>query len=107
MMKLSSALTLGLGLALLGFYSMAGNAESDPATWPPELDAVKAAPKNHRVIFESAEVRVLSVTVAPGEREVLHHHRWPSVMVIDSLSKIVDYDEAGAENTGQAFTGES
>ncbi|MEZ5904561.1 MAG: hypothetical protein R3C69_05450 [Geminicoccaceae bacterium] len=32
---------------------------SDPASWDPELDAVKAAPRHHKVIFENANVRVL------------------------------------------------
>ena len=35
---------------------------SDPSTWDPELDAVKAAPKHHKVLFENDRVRVLEVT---------------------------------------------
>jgi hypothetical protein len=27
-------------------------------------------------------MRVLEVAVEPGERENLHHHRWPSIMVV-------------------------
>jgi hypothetical protein len=38
---------------------------------------------------------VLSVSVQPGEREALHHHSRPSVMVIDSLVKLEDYDASG------------
>jgi hypothetical protein len=73
----------------------AGLAEA--ATWPMDHDAVKAAPKNHKVIYESADVRVLEVTVQPGERELVHHHQWPSVMVVDSRPKYVNYDKDGKE----------
>ena len=37
---------------------------SNPATWDPALDAVVAAPKHHRVIFENERLRVLE----PGLR---------------------------------------
>jgi hypothetical protein len=63
--------------------------------WPPELDAVVAAPDNHRVLFEDEQMRVLEVKVRAGELEKLHHHRWPSVMVIDSLPNYVNYDKDG------------
>lgn len=36
---------------------------SDPSTWDPDLDAVVAAPKHHRVIFENDCLRVLDVTL--------------------------------------------
>jgi hypothetical protein len=49
--------------------------ETNEGEWPPRLDAVIAAPKNHRVLMEDETVRVLEVTVEPGEREALHHHR--------------------------------
>ena len=70
---------------------------TDPATWDPMLDAVKAAPGNHQVLFENDAIRVLSVTVRPGEREEVHHHRWPSVMVVDALGPLKDYDANGRE----------
>lgn len=57
----------------------------DPASWDPSLDAVVAAPKNHRVIFENENLRVLEVVLEPGEEEPVHHHRWPSVFVLDSV----------------------
>jgi len=67
--------------------------ESDQ--WPKEREAVVAAPKNHRVVYESSEIRVLEVTVLPGEREQPHHHQWPSVMVVDSRPQYVNYDKDG------------
>jgi hypothetical protein len=69
----------------------------DPASWPNQLDAVVAAPQHHRVLYEDARIRVLSVTVEPGETEPPHHHRWPSVFVIDRLVKLRDFDGAGRE----------
>lgn len=56
----------------------------EAAKLPPAQDGVAAAPENHRVIFENDDIRVLDVLVRPGEREVLHHHRWPSVFVVDA-----------------------
>ena len=58
---------------------------SDPSTWDPKLDAVVAAPKHHKVIFENDRLRVLDVTLEPNDEEPLHHHRWPSVFVLDSI----------------------
>lgn len=59
--------------------------QTDPAHWLPELDAVIAAPANHRVIFENDRLRVLEVTLEPDEEEPVHHHRWPSVFVFDQV----------------------
>jgi hypothetical protein len=67
----------------------------NPAGWPDSLDAVIAAPKNHKVVLENDRVRVLDVTVQPGERESLHAHRWPSVMYVMSEDNIRDYDAHG------------
>jgi hypothetical protein len=59
--------------------------ESDPETWDPALDAVVAAPKNHRVVFENENLRVLEVILDTDEEEPVHHHRWPSVFVFDEV----------------------
>lgn len=67
----------------------------DPAEWPPELDALTAAPKNHTVLLENDEVRVLEVLVEPGELEALHHHRWPSVLHIMEAGHFIDRDADG------------
>jgi len=65
---------------------------SDPATWDPSLDAVLAAPENHTVLYEDDMIRVISVSVAPGATEKPHHHRFPSVFVIDRMVKVRDFD---------------
>lgn len=69
----------------------------NPADWPPELDAVIAAPDNHEILLEHDRVRMLEVTLAPGEVEPLHHHRWPSVLYIQSAGDFLDLD--AEENT--------
>ena len=71
-------------------------ASSDPSIWDPELDAVKAAPKHHKVIFENDRVRVLEVTLEPHDEEPVHHHRWPSVFVFDRIKPpVVDISPDG------------
>jgi hypothetical protein len=59
----------------------------DQAAFADGYDAVEAAPKSHRVLFENAFVRVLEVDVEPGMTVRWHHHRWPSLMV--------DWDQGG------------
>jgi predicted metal-dependent enzyme (double-stranded beta helix superfamily) len=73
-------------------------AADDPAAWSPELDAVVAAPAHHKVLYEDDFIRVLSVSIAPGAVEPPHHHRWPSVFVIDRMiKKARDFDGDGNE----------
>jgi hypothetical protein len=70
--------------------AMADNrADLDPSTWDPTLDAVVAAPKHHKVIFENERLRVLEVTLEPNDEEPIHHHRWPSVFVFDQIQEPV------------------
>ena len=56
-----------------------------PSTWDPAHDAVTAAPKHHKVLFENDKLRVLEVTLESDDEEPLHHHRWPSVFVLDQV----------------------
>ena len=58
---------------------------SKPVIWDPAFDAVVAAPAHHKVIFENDKLRVLEVTLQPNDEEPLHHHRWPSVFVLDQV----------------------
>jgi hypothetical protein len=69
----------------------------DETEWPLHLDALVAAPANHRLLHEDDEVRVLEVTVQPGERENLHHHRWPSIMVVLARPDYRNFDADGNE----------
>ena len=58
---------------------------ADNRDWDPAFDAVVAAPKNHKVVFENERLRVLEVTLESGDEEPIHHHRWPSVFVFDQI----------------------
>ena len=69
---------------------------SNPATWDPALDAVLAAPKHHKVLFENENLRVLEVSRPPNDEEPVHHHRWPSVFVLDQIKPpVVDISPDG------------
>lgn len=57
----------------------------DAAGWDPALDAVAAAPRHHKVLYENENLRVLEVTLPPNDEEPLHHHRWLSVFVFDQI----------------------
>ena len=50
-------------------------------------DAIAAAPDHHRVVFENEKVRVLEVTIKPGEKEPFHVHM-PSVMTVIAGAKL-------------------
>jgi hypothetical protein len=59
-----------------------GKKTADSAwAWPDSLDAVKAAPDNHKIVYEDDRVRILEVLLRPYEFESMHTHKLPSVMI--------------------------
>ena len=60
--------------------------------WPPELDALIAAPDNHKLILENEKVRVLDTLIHPGDTTPVHTHANPSVFYILSWSDFIRYD---------------
>lgn len=48
-----------------------------------QYDALVAAPETHVLVFENEEVRVLKLTLMPGQKEKMHHHPWKSVMICE------------------------
>jgi hypothetical protein len=62
-----------------------------PWPWPESTDALVAAPTSHRVLLENDQVRVLEVTIEPGNREPEHTHRAPSVMIVDEPARLRYY----------------
>ena len=50
--------------------------------WPENLDALKAAPDNHKIVYEDNDVRVLAVILDGKKSEPIHTHKWKSVMWI-------------------------
>jgi hypothetical protein len=71
--------------------AQAGKAQN-ACPWPDNLDAVKAAPENHKVIFENEHVRV---TIAPRSKEPIHAHCWPSTLYIQQAGDAIDRDANG------------
>ena len=63
--------------------------------WPPELDALIAAPKHHRLLFENDRVRVLDTRIAPGDTVPVHTHRWQAVNHVVAWSDFVRRDAGG------------
>ena len=68
---------------------------TDTEQWPPELDAVIAAPNHHTILLENDRVRVLDTRIEPGDKTPLHTHRWPSVYYIISIADFVRRDAEG------------
>jgi hypothetical protein len=44
------------------------------------------------VLLETTAVRVLEITIEPGDREPEHVHRCPSVMIVDEPARIRYYE---------------
>ena len=60
-----------------------------------DSDAVIAAPNSHKILLENDNVRVVEVVVLPGQTEPMHTHAWPSVMIVNTSTKIKYYDASG------------
>lgn len=60
-----------------------------------QFDAVKVSSKTHKVLFENDKVRVLEVTIQPGEKEPIHTHPYKSITIIEKPSRVRYYDEDG------------
>jgi hypothetical protein len=63
--------------------------------WPPEMDALIAAPRHHKLLFENEKVRVLDTFISPGELTEIHTHQWPASLYILSWSHFIRYDVDG------------
>ena len=63
--------------------------------WHDELDALAAAPGNHRLLLENERVRVLETVIPEATSTPVHTHRWASVEYIVSASSFVRRDGDG------------
>jgi quercetin dioxygenase-like cupin family protein len=63
--------------------------------WPDELDALSAAPDNHRVLLENERVRVLQTHIPVGATTPVHIHRWPRIEYVQGGSHLVRRDGDG------------
>ena len=68
---------------------------SKPWPWPPELDAVIAAPGHHQLIFENDRIRLLDTRIPVGDKVPVHTHRWPGVYYTIRFSHFVRRDGEG------------
>ncbi|HJW18746.1 MAG TPA: hypothetical protein VJ499_16570 [Flavisolibacter sp.] len=69
----------------------AGNGE----TWPGELDALRADPLHHQLLFENELVRVLDTLIQPGDITELHTHCFAAALYVISWSDFIRYDAQG------------
>jgi quercetin dioxygenase-like cupin family protein len=61
----------------------------------PDLDALVAAPRHHRLAYEDDRVRVLETIVLPGETTPLHTHSWPGTLYVLGGSEFIRRDAQG------------
>jgi hypothetical protein len=102
-MKKFNKSTNFLALVFLTFVFTVGaaaqtkNNQNKPAfiipnwSWPDKLDAVAAAPKNHHVVYEDNNVRVLQVICPPGKEEPVHTHQYKSTMWFTQSARFIYY----------------
>lgn len=74
-----SAATLAVATAFAAGAMVQSRQVQPLFDWPAAMEAVSAAPKNHKVLYEDAQVRILEVFIQPGETENMHWHRWPTI----------------------------
>jgi len=63
--------------------------------WPPELDALIAAPKHHTLILENDSLRLLDTRIPAGEVVPVHTHRWRGVYYTIRFSHFMRRDGGG------------
>jgi hypothetical protein len=67
-------------------------------TWPGKLDAVAAAPKNHQIVYEDNNIRVLQVISPPGNEEPVHTHQYKSTMWFTHSAHFIYYNYVKDKN---------
>lgn len=67
--------------------------------WPDSLDAVAAAPENHKIVYEDSTVRILQVISPPDDEEPIHTHKYKSTAWFTQSAPLIYYTYvAGANN---------
>lgn len=67
-------------------------------TWPGKLDAKAAAPKNHQIVYEDNNIRVLQVICPPGNEEPVHTHQCKSTMWFTHSARFIYYNYVKDKN---------
>lgn len=61
-------------------------------------DAVKVDPKHYKVEFENDQVRVLRITIEPGEKGVMHSHPEGMVIFLSDANGKFTFPDGKTEN---------
>lgn len=104
-----SLIVIALASFAAGIWAQSSATQQAPPKlwrWPDSMDSVNSAPKNHKVLFENDHVRLLEVTVQPGETENMHGHKFPSVFMMDApqpriVNKNLEDTDAGQPDAGR------
>ena len=62
---------------------------------PNNYDAAIAASESHKILFENEKVRVMEVTIQPGQTEPLHMHPYKSITIVASPATLKYFDKEG------------
>ncbi|PVD51804.1 hypothetical protein DC498_12160 [Terrimonas sp.] len=59
--------------------------------WADSIDAIKAAPESHKVVYEDTNVRILRVVLEANKTEPMHTHQWKSIMWFTQANPMTYY----------------
>jgi hypothetical protein len=77
--KLTAVLALVLGICIAAWPKDKASPKCWP--WPDSMEATVAAPGNHRILYDDANIRLLEVTAFVGEMGPFHDHPWSSIFI--------------------------
>jgi quercetin dioxygenase-like cupin family protein len=63
--------------------------------WPDSLDAMVAAPRHHKLVYENDQIRILDTRIPAGDIVPVHTHRWPAVYYAVSPGDFIRRDGEG------------
>lgn len=59
---------------------------SEQWPYPIVYDSIQAAPNNYKLLFEDGKIRLLEVTIRPGETTPMHGSPYPAVLAFNAIS---------------------
>jgi hypothetical protein len=65
---------------------MLGPKFSEQWPYPVAFDSINAAPNNYKLLYEDGKIRLVEVTIRPGETTPMHGHPYPAVIAYNSIS---------------------
>jgi hypothetical protein len=66
---------------------------SEQWPYPIVYDSIQAAPNNYKLLFEDAKMRLLEVTIRPGETTPMHGSPYPSVLAFNVINNASDMSD--------------